>query len=282
MVLVQTVAEIQQILSDIRKSGKSIGFVPTMGALHNGHLSLVKKCKEQNDICVVSIFVNPTQFNDKNDYQKYPRTIERDSQLLESCGTDILFCPSEKDIYPETDNRIFDFGVLDKVMEGKFRPGHFNGVAQVVSRLFNIVKPGIAYFGEKDFQQLAIVRDLVKQLDIPVKIVGMPILREESGLAMSSRNERLTKKQRQNASAIYKALVDSLENPKEEVETVKQKVYGNINRVEDLNVEYFDIVDGHTLQPVINWEDTDYAVGCIAVFCGDVRLIDNITYFNRN
>jgi pantoate--beta-alanine ligase len=253
-----------------------------MGALHQGHISLVEKCIEDNDVSIVSIFVNPTQFNDKNDYQKYPRTLERDAELLGNAGADFIFAPDESEIYSEPDNRQFDFGLLDKVMEGKFRPGHFNGVAQVVSRLFGIVKPDRAYFGEKDFQQLAIIREMVKQLNLPVQITGMSILREESGLAMSSRNERLTAEQREKAASIYATLKGCVKNATSlPVRTVVENVVAAINNVDGLNVEYYDIVDGNTLQSLGNWNDTKYAVGCIAVFCGEVRLIDNITYFNK-
>ena len=283
MRLIHSVVDLQNALWPLKQLQKSVGFVPTMGALHQGHMSLVKKCLESTDVCVVSIFVNPTQFNDKNDYNKYPRTLDRDVQLLEEEGVDFIFAPSEKDVYPEPDARQFDFGLLDKVMEGKHRSGHFNGVAQVVSRLFDIVKPNKAYFGEKDFQQLAIIRNMVKQLNIPVEIIGMPILREDSGLALSSRNERLTKGQKAIATKIYATIKSSIEavSTSSVKETIRS-VIAAINREEELNVEYYDIVDGYTLQPIKNWSETNYAVGCIAVFCGDVRLIDNITYFNQN
>ncbi|MDR1810232.1 MAG: pantoate--beta-alanine ligase [Prevotella sp.] len=282
MLLVRTVAGLQNALSSLRLLNKSVGFVPTMGALHEGHISLVKKCIEDNDVSVVSIFVNPTQFNDKNDYQKYPRSLERDTALLSDIDTDFVFAPDESEIYPETDERQFDFGLIDKVMEGKFRPGHFNGVAQVVSRLFDIVKPDTAYFGEKDFQQLAIIREMVKQLNLPLQIIGMPILREDSGLAMSSRNERLSAEQRKKAAAIYAALRESAKKAVSlPVRTVAENVVSTINSVDGLEVEYYDIVDGNTLRTIENWNDTKYAVGCIAVFCGEVRLIDNITYFNK-
>lgn len=282
MVLIHTVSELESLLSSVREENKKVGFVPTMGALHQGHLSLVAQSISDNDITVVSVFVNPTQFNDKTDYDKYPRTIEHDANLLEKAGVDIIFAPTEKEIYPEPDTRQFDFGALDKVMEGKFRPGHFNGVAQVVSRLFYIVKPDKAYFGEKDFQQLAIIRAMVKQLNLDIKIVGMPILREPNGLAMSSRNERLSPEQRTNAANISKYLKQSLnENSRLSVQDTIAEVISNINKIRDLRVEYFDIVDGNTLQSISDWKDADYVVGCIAVFCGEVRLIDNITYYNK-
>lgn len=282
MVLVNTVEELQNQLSVFRKNDVKIGFIPTMGALHQGHISLVKESVKNNDITVVSVFVNPTQFNDKSDFERYPRNIERDAQLLGDTGVDVVFAPSEKEIYPEPDTRQFDFGLLDKVMEGKFRPGHFNGVAQVVSRLFDIVKPDRAYFGEKDFQQLAIIRKMVRQLNLPVNIVGMPILRESNGLAMSSRNERLTLRQRENSAGIYAALAESKNLiDKCSVSEVVNEVSEKINNIEGLTVEYFDIVDGNSLQSVSDWSDSCYIVGCIAVFCGEVRLIDNITYLNK-
>jgi pantoate--beta-alanine ligase len=255
-----------------------------MGALHQGHISLIQKSCEDNDITIVSIFVNPTQFNNKTDLEKYPRNLEKDIQLLsDTTNADILFAPIVEEIYPEPDTRVFEFGQLDKVMEGQFRPGHFNGVAQVVSKLFDIVKPDIAYFGEKDFQQLAVIRAMVKQLALPVTIAGMPIIRETNGLAMSSRNERLSAENRQRATIIYKSLLQSKNNTNQvSVQNVINKVTETINLEEGFRVEYFEIVDGNSLLPIKNWNDTDYAVGCIAVFCGDVRLIDNITYFKKD
>lgn len=281
MITLYTIKDLQKAVSTSKNEEKTIGFVPTMGALHQGHISLVKKCCEQNDVCIVSIFVNPTQFNNPTDLEKYPRTIEEDTKILKEAGADIVFVPSVQEIYPEPDNRQFDFGLLDKVMEGKFRPGHFNGVAQVVSRLFDIVKPDRAYFGEKDFQQLAIIRQMVRQLNIPVEIVPMPIRREDSGLAMSSRNQRLTDDQKAEAVNIYRILSESkaLYNQKT-VEEVRIWVVESINKIPFLEVEYFEIVDGNTLQQIVDWKDTDYAVGCITVFCGEVRLIDNIIYYS--
>lgn len=281
MITLYTIKELQRAVSINRNEQKTVGFVPTMGALHEGHISLVKKCHEENDVCVVSIFVNPTQFNNLADLEKYPRTIEQDIEILEKAGANIVFIPSVNEIYPEPDTRQFDFGQLDKVMEGKFRPGHFNGVAQVVSRLFDIVKPDKAYFGEKDFQQLAIIRQMVRQLNLPVEIIPMPIKREESGLAMSSRNQRLTENQRKEALTIYEVLSESKELYKERsVKEIHSWVIENINKVDSLEVEYFEIVDGNTLQQISDWTDTGYAVGCIAVFCGEVRLIDNIIYYS--
>lgn len=281
MTTVYTIKDLQKAVLICKNEGKSVGFVPTMGALHEGHISLVEKCCEQNGICVVSIFVNPTQFNNQSDLEKYPRTIEQDTNILEQAGAGIVFVPSVEEIYPEPDTRQFDFGQLDKVMEGKFRPGHFNGVAQVVSRLFDIVKPDKAYFGEKDFQQLAIIRQMVRQYNLPVEIIPMPIKREKSGLAMSSRNQRLNENQKNEAVNIYKVLSESKKVYKlETVEEVRAKVIEDINKIDSLEVEYFEIVDGNTLQGIRDWKDTDYAVGCITVFCGEIRLIDNVIYYS--
>lgn len=281
MKLIKTIKELQREILPLRAANKTVGFVPTMGALHEGHLSLVKQCLADNDVCVVSIFVNPTQFNDKEDLKKYPRNVEKDCRLLNTISENlIVFNPSDSEIYPEPDTRIFDFGQIDKVMEGKFRPGHFNGVAQVVSRLFDIVKPDRAYFGEKDFQQLAIIRHMVRQLKLDVQIVPMPIIREQSGLALSSRNARLTDVQRASAVNISKILFKSRNEMYKHLtiaETIK-KVTDQINAVQNLEVEYFEIVDGTTLQPLNDWSESEYVVGCIAVFCGEVRLIDNIVY----
>lgn len=281
MKLIKTIKELHREILPLRAANKTVGFVPTMGALHEGHLSLVKQCLADNDVCVVSIFVNPTQFNDKEDLKKYPRNVEKDCRLLNTISENlIVFNPSESEVYPEPDTRIFNFGQLDKVMEGKFRPGHFNGVAQVVSRLFDIVKPDRAYFGEKDFQQLAIIRHMVRQLKLDVQIVPMPIIREQSGLALSSRNARLTDVQRASAVNISKILFKSRNEMYKHLtiaETIK-KVTDQINAVQNLEVEYFEIVDGTTLQPLNDWSESEYVVGCIAVFCGEVRLIDNIVY----
>lgn len=279
MDLKRTVRELQDALAPLRSQGKKIGFVPTMGALHEGHLSLVKQCIADNDICVVSVFVNPTQFNNKQDLEKYPRDIERDSRYLEHAGVDFVFAPPVEEVYPETDTRQFDFGQIDKVMEGMHRPGHFNGVAQVVSRLFDIVKPDKAYFGEKDFQQLAVIREMVKQLGLAVQIVPMPIVREASGLALSSRNERLTTGQKEVAVNISRTLLESREWMRtSSVSETIDRVIKQIDSFEALKVEYYEIVDGYTLQSVTDWEEAGYIVGCIAVYCGDVRLIDNIVY----
>lgn len=279
MQLYSTIYDLREALSEDRNAGKTVGFVPTMGALHQGHLELVKRSVSENDVSVVSIFVNPTQFNDPGDLLKYPRTLEADCDLLRSVACTYVFTPDAKEIYPEPDTRPFDFGDLVTGMEGRFRPGHFNGVAQVVSRLFDIVKPDKAYFGEKDFQQSAVVRELVRQLDLNIQIIVCPIVREKDGLAMSSRNRRLDENQRKQAVIISETLFESVEMKKNvSVRDLKRRVINRINAAPGLQVEYFEIVDGTTLQPVEKWEDTNYPVGCTAVFAGEVRLIDNVTY----
>ncbi len=282
MKTINKIADLQSEITQAKAAGKKVGFVPTMGALHAGHLHLVEQCKAENDICVVSIFVNPTQFNNPEDLVKYPRTPETDCELLQSVGCDIVFMPEVAEMYPETDTRVFDFGVLDRVMEGKMRPGHFNGVAQVVSKLFDMVTPDVAYFGEKDFQQVAIIREMVRQLNSPVQIIQVPIVREESGLALSSRNMRLTPQQKEDAVAISRALFASRDLIDEQSvsETAKAVVMA-INEVPALETEYFEIVDGDTMQPVSSWDESEYIVGCITVYCGEVRLIDNIIYKNK-
>jgi pantoate--beta-alanine ligase len=276
MLLVKTEEELQQKLSSFRKLGP-VGFVPTMGALHSGHLSLVEKAMIENQVVVVSIFVNPTQFNDSNDLERYPRTLEIDLKLLNSTGCQFVFAPESNEIYPEPDTRTFNFGVLDSVMEGKHRLGHFNGVAQVVSRLFEIVKPDKAYFGLKDFQQLAIIKNLVVQLKLPVEIVPCSIIREESGLAMSSRNELLTLEERKNAALISRTLFRAKNFIAEKsVEQLVGWVIKTINKNPFLTVEYFEVVDDEQLQPAKSWDEEIIKIGCIAVLCGKIRLIDNI------
>ncbi len=279
MEVVKSISELQSRLDSFRAENKTIGFVPTMGALHEGHLSLVAKCVEDNDVCVVSIFVNPTQFNNENDLLKYPRTEQEDCELLERAGCSVVFMPEVNEMYPEPDTRIFEFGELDKVMEGRFRPGHFNGVAQIVSKLFDIIQPKNAYFGEKDFQQLAIIRKMTEILQSDINIVACPIVREKDGLAMSSRNRRLSSEQRKEAVTISRALFESKKAmPAKSVEELKADVIRVVDSTPGLKTEYFDIADGRTLQPVSRFEETDYVVGCIAVFCGEIRLIDNIVY----
>ncbi len=279
MEIIQSIIELRTHLELLRGDGGSIGLVPTMGALHEGHASLVKQCVAENSSSVVSVFVNPTQFNNPEDFRFYPRSPRKDYALCESLGVKVVFAPAAVEIYPRPDERVFDFGLLDKVMEGEFRPGHFNGVAQVVSKLFNLVEPDKAYFGEKDFQQLAVVKEMVKQLSIPVEIVGVPTVREKSGLALSSRNQRLTVQQREEASLIYHILKESLTMMGEGTPgQIAGYVTDEINKVPALRVEYYLIVDGETLQPVSSWQEAAHVVGCIAVYCGDVRLIDNIRY----
>lgn len=279
MKIVSSIKDLKNFLALEREKGKKVGFVPTMGALHAGHISLVKRCVAENDICVVSDFVNPTQFNDKHDLETYPRTLDADCALLEPVGCDYVFAPSVAEMYPEPDTRVFNLGPVAEVMEGPRRPGHFNGVAQVVSKLFYIVEPDNAYFGEKDFQQIAVIREMVRQLNLPVHIVDCPIQREADGLALSSRNTRLTPEQRQKAPVIARTLKESTTFvPAKSVQEVIDYVVNTINQVPEMEVEYFEIVDGNTMQPIQNWSDTTYPVGCITVYCGEVRLIDNIKY----
>ena len=279
MKIIHTIKDLQTELSELKAQGKKVGLVPTMGALHAGHASLVKRSVNENEVTVVSVFVNPTQFNDKNDLVKYPRTLDADCKLLEACGATYAFAPSVEEMYPEPDTRQFSYAPLDTVMEGAFRPGHFNGVCQIVSKLFEAVKPHRAYFGEKDFQQLAIIREMVRQMQFDLEIVGCPIVREEDGLALSSRNARLSAEERENALKISQTLFKS------RTFAATHTVSETLKFVEDaiaaapgLRLEYFEIVDGNTLQKVGDWNDTSYVVGCITVFCGEVRLIDNIKY----
>lgn len=279
MEVFSTITALQAALAEQKATGKQVGLVPTMGALHAGHLSLVQHCVAENDVSVVSVFVNPTQFNDKNDLLHYPRTLDKDVALLTKAGCTYVFAPSEEEMYPEPDMRQFDFSPLDNVMEGQFRPGHFNGVAQIVSKLFMAIKPDRAYFGEKDFQQLAIIRRMTQQLQLPITLVPCPIVREPDGLALSSRNARLTAKQRNNAPIIAQTLFESRKFVSEwSVADVQKWVIETLNAVDEMRVEYFDIVDGDTLQTIHDWNECDCVVGCIAVYCGEVRLIDNLRY----
>ena len=279
MVILDAVKQINNVVAEYKKAGKQVGFVPTMGALHKGHISLVEQSRKQNNITVVSIFVNPTQFNDKNDLKNYPRTLEADLTVLEKAGTDIVFNPTEYEMYPEPDTRIFNFGDLDKVMEGTHRPGHFNGVAQIVSKLFDAVNPHRAYFGEKDFQQLAVIKQLVKQQNYNIEIVPCPIVREEDGLAMSSRNTLLSPVQRKAAPTISKVLFESTKKAGSlPVNDLKNWVITQVNNNPELKVEYFEIVEDFYLQPILNWDNPAQKVGCIAVKVGNIRLIDNIKY----
>ena len=279
MKVIHTIEDLQAGLSVLKAHGKKVGLVPTMGALHAGHASLVKRSVNENDVTVVSVFVNPTQFNDKNDLVKYPRTLEADCKLLEDCGATLVFAPSVEEMYPEPDTRQFGYAPLDTVMEGAFRPGHFNGVCQIVSKLFDAVKPHRAYFGEKDFQQLAIIREMVRQMKFDLEIVGCPIVREEDGLALSSRNARLSSDERENALNISRTLFKSRTfAATHSVSETQKMVEDAIAAAPGLRLEYFEIVDGNTLQKIGDWNETSYAVGCITVFCGEVRLIDNIKY----
>ena len=279
------IVELQNELFAARKGGKEIGLVPTMGALHAGHASLVKRSVKENNVTVVSVFVNPTQFNDKKDLKNYPRDLEADCNLLESAGADYVFAPAVDEVYPVADNRQFSFPPVDTVMEGAHRPGHFNGVCQVVSRLFYIVRPTRAYFGEKDFQQIAVIKAMVKNLGIGVQIVDCSIVREEDGLALSSRNQLLSPEERKIAVNISKTLKKSLTfAANNSVEATQKFVVDTINAIVGLEVQYYQIVDGNSLQPVQNWDDNSYIVGCITVFCGKtpIRLIDNIKYKELN
>lgn len=281
MKVFHTIVELQNELFADRKKGESVGLVPTMGALHEGHASLVKRSVAENDVTVVSIFVNPTQFNDPKDLKTYPRTVDADCALLESVGADYAFIPSVEEMYPVPDNRHFDFPPVSTVMEGAHRPGHFNGVCQVVSRLFYIVRPDRAYFGEKDWQQIAVIKAMVKFLGLKVQIVECPIVRDADGLARSSRNSLLSKEERAIAPEIFKALKESVDYAKNHtVQETHDHCVARINAVKGLEVEYFEIVDGNTLQPVNDWNDSPYIVGCITVYCGakPVRLIDHIKF----
>lgn len=283
----QIITSKQELLREVeacKKRNFTIGLVPTMGALHAGHASLVRRCVQENQVCFVSVFVNPTQFNNKEDLAKYPRNLDRDAELLASLGAHYVFAPSPEEMYsPEEMNTVFDFDFdgLDKVMEGKMRPGHFNGVVQVVSRLFYLVRPDRAYFGEKDYQQLAIIHYMVERSALKdtfgaLRIVGCPIVREDSGLALSSRNERLNSAEKETAIHISRILFESREWAKTlPVDEVERRVIAAVNAVPGLETEYYEIVDQTTLLPA---KDFDHAIGCITVYCGPVRLIDNIKY----
>lgn len=281
MKVFQTIVELQNELFGVRKEGKEIGLVPTMGALHEGHASLVERSVKENGVTVVSVFLNPTQFNDQGDLERYPRTLEADCQLLEKVGADYVFAPSVEEMYPIPDTRHFEYPPVTTVMEGAKRPGHFNGVCQVVSRLFYITRPDRAYFGEKDWQQIAVIKAMVKSLGLGVKIVECPIIREKDGLAKSSRNTLLAADERAIAPKIYEVLKESVDYSKSHtLKETHEMVVSKINAVSGLEVEYFSIVDGNTLLDVENWEDSPYVVGCITVYCGKtpIRLIDHIKY----
>ena len=277
MIVVRTITAIQDQIDAIRRGKKTIGLVPTMGALHDGHLSLIRACKVENDVTVVSIFVNPTQFNDPEDFKRYPRDLEKDIAILRDQACDLVFAPSNEEMYPEPDKRVFGFGALERVMEGKHRPGHFNGVAQVVSKMFEITRPDKAYFGQKDFQQLVIIRELVKRLNLGIGIVSCPIVRESDGLAMSSRNQLLTDKQRIAAAGISQALEKAVSlSGTMDIESLKELITKEIDSDPLLETEYFEIVDEQTLDPVTDWSEETGKIGCVAVRIGSVRLIDNM------
>lgn len=279
MEVIHTIKDLQAKLTALKDLGKKVGLVPTMGALHVGHASLVQRSVSENEVTVVSVFVNPTQFNDKNDLVKYPRTLDADCHLLESCGATFVFAPAVEEMYPQPDTRLFSYAPLDTVMEGAFRLGHFNGVCQIVSKLFDAVKPHRAYFGEKDFQQLAIIREMVRQMGFDLEVMGCPIVREADGMALSSRNARLSVSERENALNISRTLLKSRTFAATHTVSETQKMVEDaIEAAPGLQLEYFEIVDGNTLQKISDWEHTSYAVGCITVFCGEVRLIDNIKY----
>jgi len=276
MILCRTKTELQHILK-AQGANPIIGFVPTMGALHEGHLSLVRQARRENEVVVVSIFVNPIQFNNSEDLEKYPRDLERDLNMLKEVGCDIVFAPENSEMYPEKPTEVYDFGALETVMEGAFRPGHFNGVAVVVKRLFDLVNPTTAYFGEKDFQQLAVIRALVEQENLAVEIVGCPTVRESDGLAMSSRNTRLSEEDRRLAPQIQKILRDSRDlidmfTPAQ----VKAFAEEQLKKIPRTRLEYFEIVNAKTLQPIEKWDDCPRRVACVAIWLGDVRLIDNV------
>lgn len=280
MKVIRTVRELRETMERHRGQGQSIGLVPTMGALHAGHLSLIERARNENDIVVASVFVNPTQFNNPDDLRTYPRTEEADCKALEQGGADYAFIPTVEEIYPEPDTRVFDLGPVAEVMEGAMRPGHFNGVAQIVSKLFAWTLPTRAYFGEKDYQQIAVIRRMAELEGFDFEIVACPIKRHDDGLAMSSRNVRLTPEQRAIAPAIRRTLLESLGmKPEHSVDNVKRYVTETIDAIDGLRTEYYEIVDSLTMQPIKEWSDAkEAAVGCVTVYCGDVRLIDNITY----
>ena len=281
MEIISTVAALREAVAKAKAESLTVGLVPTMGALHAGHLSLIERARKECGFVVVSVFVNPTQFNNPDDLRTYPRTVEADCAKLEEAGVDVAFVPSVDEIYPEPDTRVFDLGPVAEVMEGAMRPGHFNGVAQIVSKLFDYVQPDKAYFGEKDFQQIAVIRRMVEIESFNVEIVPCPIKREADGLAMSSRNVRLTPEQRELAPVIHQVLTDNADMAKDglDLQSLRDMVVEELNSYDGMEVEYYEIVDPITLQPLENWADAkNGAVGCITVWLGDVRLIDNIKY----
>ena len=279
MKIIESKKALKEEVNKLKQLGKSIGFVPTMGALHKGHLSLIEASNKTCDITVSSIFINPTQFNDKEDYDKYPRMLDTDIKMLEASHCDIVFMPTREEMYPEPDKRTFNFGYLGEVMEGAHRPGHFNGVAQIVSKLFDAVPANKAFFGQKDFQQLAIIKEMVKQLNYEIEIVACPIVREKSGLAMSSRNQRLLESEKMAAANIFRILSWAKENYLNySVVDLKGQVVKEFESVDVLDLEYFEIVDHLSLKNITTWTENTKFVACVAVFCGKVRLIDNIVF----
>jgi len=279
MYIFSTIKETSDYLSRKKGQGLRIGFVPTMGALHEGHLSLMRRAKEENDLLAVSIFVNPIQFNNAQDLEKYPRDLAKDRALLEQVGCDVLFAPDADEMYPEPETTVYDFGPLEQVMEGASRKGHFNGVAVVVYKLFEIIEPDRAYFGEKDFQQLAIIKELVRKYKLPVEIVPCPIVREKDGLAMSSRNERLMEDERKIAPKISQILKEA-KTKTEELNPAELKIWvtEQFEKEPQFRLDYFEIADDTYLQTVENWNKNTGTMGFVAVFLGNVRLIDNIRF----
>jgi len=277
MILIETVEKLKDLLCRMRNNGKTIGFVPTMGALHEGHISLIKKAKSENQVVVVSIFVNPLQFNNAKDLERYPRDLEKDLLLIENI-TDIVFAPSEKEIFPTPPEEKYDFGDLDKIMEGVSRPGHFNGVAIIVKRLFDFVQPNKAYFGEKDFQQLAIIRELVKQTKDEISIVSCPVVREPNGLALSSRNQLLSFAKRNIAAKVFGTINKSKALNTPNVKKISDFVLAEVKKFDPIKLDYFTIINADTLQPIESLDDAKKAVACVAFIIGEVRLIDMIRF----
>lgn len=277
MLLIETISDLQNKLEQAHRTHQTIGLVPTMGALHEGHLSLIQRARKENDLCVVSVFVNPTQFNNAEDLEKYPRTLEQDLQLV-SDYADIVFAPSVEEVYRVPATEQYDFGPVAEVMEGPARPGHFNGVGIIVKRLFDWVLPTRAYFGEKDFQQIAVIKTLVRQCGLNLQIVPCPIVREASGLALSSRNRRLSEEERATAANIYRILKESTQLKTTNTQEIKKFVENEISKYDLFRLEYYEIVDDETLQPVADLNDSNGVVGCITVWANQVRLIDNIRY----
>lgn len=286
MEIIRTIEDLTKKIDLFKENNMLVGIVPTMGALHEGHLSLVEKARRENDKLIVSVFVNPTQFNNPSDLATYPRKEKEDFELLQNAGVDIVFAPSVEEIYPSgidkaKEEKVFELGSVADVMEGKFRPGHFQGVAQIVNKLFLLVKPDRAYFGQKDFQQIAVIRQMVKNENLPVEIISCPIKRADDGLALSSRNLLLSPEQRLKANSLFKVLNASLEYSKNHsVDDTIDWVVGQLNSINELQVEYFEIVDGDSLLPVKDWNEKNFIVGCLTCYCGNVRLIDNIVYKN--